>query len=173
MQARGIMRTNGFVVAMAAEITLAAYHRPTAGLRTKLHWIIVSRCGPEAEDLTISNAWTRGAASEEAPIGIAPVKTSVGILLSDTPEESTFLLVRQVPEITIAGIFFPADGYARISGDGFALRLRSEGRHAHSLGRCAGQLIRKDVPDPAPGAKGTMAWHIEAARRAWSGEFIA
>ena len=165
---------NGFVVAMAAEFSFSDYHRPFPVLRTITQWIIVSRCGPRSEFVTVANAAGRVMPRADAPIGLFPIKTLVGTLASETPDESTFLLVRQQPaQLSIAGAFFPADGYVRISEVQGILGLRSEGRHSHSVGRHDGYCVRKDIPDPAPNARGAMAWHIEGTRCNWVGEFFA
>jgi hypothetical protein len=167
------MLKSGFVVAMAAKFSFSAYDRPVSELRTLALWIVVSRCGPNSELVTVANAQGRVGPDADAPIGLSPIKTAVGILASESAEESTFLLVRQRPvQIPIAGTFFPADGYVRIVKIGGVLGLRADGRHAHSVGRVGGRWIRNDVPDPAPNTRGAMAWHIDAVRRKWVGEFI-
>lgn len=169
------MSQGGFVVAMAATVSIADYERPAEIIRRLRRWAVVSRFGPENEYLTVSVAEAMQQEQDEGPIGLAPIKTVLGILLSeDEPNgESTFLLLRRLPrEIKIAGLFFPAEGYAQLNGAFGTLQLRSKGRHAHSRGLLNGQDIRIDVPDPAPGAKWTMAWHIQAARRPWAGEFF-
>jgi hypothetical protein len=167
------MPSRGFVVAMAAQVTLAPYERPFAPLRTLRQWIIVSRCGPEAEFLTVSHTKVPVADGEDAPIGLTPASTAIGILSSEAADDSTFLLTRQQPVMSIAGTFFPADGCVRVAGIERALHLQGEGRHAHSVGRVGAQMIRKDVPYPAPRARGALAWRIDAVRRAWPGEFLA
>jgi hypothetical protein len=170
------MRQGGFVVAMAATVSIANYERPTEIIRPMKKWTIVSRFGPENEYLTISVTEAMQHGQDEAPIGLTPAKTAFGILLSENERESEcmFLLARQLPrEIKIAGSFFPAEGYARLNNIRSALHLRTEGRHAHSRGSLNGQDIRIDVPDPAPGAKWAMAWHVDAQRRPWAGEFFA
>ena len=170
------MSQGGFVVAMAATVSVAKYERPTEIVRSIRRWAIVSRFGPENEYLTISIADVMPHEQAEAPIGLAPSKTTFGILLSENEceAESTFLLVRHLPrEVKIAGFFFPAEGYARLDGAFGTLRLCAGGRNAHSRGLLGAQDIRIDVPDPAPGAKWSMAWHIDAARRPWTGEFFA
>jgi hypothetical protein len=173
MAALGMLR-NGFVIAMAAEFSFAAYDRPISVLRKVKQWIIVSRCGPNSEFVTVANAAGEVTPKADAPIGLAPIKTAVGIVMSETADESTFLLVRRRPkQFPIAGSFFPADGYMRIFETQGTFRLRSEGRHAHSLGRFDSYWVRKDVPDPAPNARGAMAWHIEGVRRNWIGEFLS
>jgi hypothetical protein len=167
------MLKNGFVVAMAAEFSFALYDRPVSVLRKVKQWIIVSRCGPNLEFITVANSAGKVAPKADAPIGLAPIKTAVGILMSETASESTFLLVRQQPiQLPVAGSFFPADGYMRIFETQGTVELRSEGRHAHSLGRFDSYWVRKDVPDPAPNARGSMAWHVDGVRRNWAGEFI-
>jgi hypothetical protein len=100
----------------------------------------------------------------------------LGLLVTDASAEpsSTFLLVRQPPRpIRLAGIFFPADGYAHLEGPAGALRLSATARFSHSRGFENGREILKDVPDPAPAAPEAMAWLIDAQRRSWIGELIA
>ena len=158
---------------MAAELSFADYERPAAVLRKAMQWIIVSRCGPNSEFVTVANAAGMVTPGYPAPLGLAPIKTGVGILTSEGKDESTFLLLRQrPPTLPIAGAFFPADGHIRIMVRPGTLELLGVGRHAHSLGRFDGRLIRKDVPDPAPNARGAMAWHIHGIRQKWSGELF-
>lgn len=166
------MWKNGFVVAMAAEFSFAAYHQPISIRRKVRRWIIVSRCGPNSEYITIASAAGKVEPEADAPIGLAPVKTAVGILLSETTEELTFLMVRQQPtHFPVAGTFFPTDGYSRIFESQGTFRLRSEGRHAHCARR-PGSDVRSDVPDPPPNARRALGWHVEAVRHNWVGEFI-
>ena len=168
------MLQSGFVVAMAATISVARYERPSEILRPIRRWTIVSRFGPESEYLTISTAAAIQPDQTEAPIGLAPAKTVLGILLSEAERESMFLLVRHLPRnVNIAGTFFPAEGYAQLGGSLDQLCLRSGARHAHSPGRLNRRDIRYDVPNPAPGTKWAMAWHIDAVHRPWTGEFFA
>ncbi|UPK39512.1 hypothetical protein IVB18_21185 [Bradyrhizobium sp. 186] len=166
------MLKNGFVVAMAAEFSFAAYDRPTSIRRTIRRWIIVSRCGPNSEFITIANAAGKVEPEADAPIGLAPINTAVGVLLSETAAESTFLMVRQQPtRFPIAGSFFPADGYGRIFDTRGTFRLRSEGRHAHSP-RGPDSHVRNDVPDPPTNTRRALGWHVDAIRRNWTGEFF-
>jgi hypothetical protein len=170
------MEQGGFVVAMAAIVGLASYETPTEIVRRIRKWAIVSRFGPENEYLTFSVGTSIQPRQNEAPIGLVPVKTALGILLSENEHESesVFLLARQLPRgVKIAGSFFPADGYARVNGTFSALRLRTSGRHAHSRTLLNGQDVRTDAPGPAPGAKWAMAWHIDATHRPWAGELFA
>src|SRR3954468_22919975 len=155
------MTRGGFVVAMAASVGVANYEKPTQIVRQIRRWAIVSRFGAENEYLTISIAGAMQHEPAEAPIGLAPVKTALGILLSENQREcaSRFLLVRQLPRgLKVAGFFFPPEGYAQLDRTLDAFHLHAEGRHAHSRGVLNGQDIRIDVPDPAPGAKWAMAW---------------
>ena len=168
------MPQSGFVVAMAATINVARYERPTEILRPLKKWAIVSRFGPESEYLTLSTAAAIQPEQVEAPIGLVPSKTIFGILLSEGEHESMFLLLRHLPRgVNVAGTFFPAEGYAQLGSMPNQLAIRIEGRHAHSHGRLNRQDIRYDVPDPAPGAKWAMAWHVDAVHRPWTGEFFA
>jgi len=106
-----MMSQSGFVVAMAATISLARYERPSEVLRPIRKWTIVSRFGPENEYLTLSTAAAMQPEQTEAPIGLAPTKTVFGVLLSETEHESMFLLLRHLPRgVNIAGTFFPAEG---------------------------------------------------------------
>ena len=98
----------------------------------------------------------------------------VGVLVaeSETEATSTFLLVRQLPmPIELAGTFFPADGYVLLQQRD-DIRLVAQTRYSHSCGWRDGREIRKDIPDPAPSSAEAMAWHIEATRRDWIGEFF-
>ncbi|MCK1394127.1 hypothetical protein [Bradyrhizobium sp. 1] len=167
------MWKNGFVVAMAAEFSFAAYHRPIAIRRKTGRWIIVSRCGPSSEFITIASAAGKVELDADAPIGLVPINTAVGILLSETAEEITFLMVRQQPtHFPIAGTFLPTDGYCRIFESHGKLQLRSEGRHAHSA-RQPDSRARSDMPDPLPNPRRALGWHVEAVRHNWIGEFIS
>lgn len=166
------MWKNGFVIAMAAEFSFAAYHRPISIRRKVRRWIIVSRCGPNSEFLTIASAARKYEQEADAPIGLAPINTAVGVLLSETAEDITFLMVRQQPtDFPIAGAFFPTDGYSRLFVSGDAFRLRSEGRHAHRARR-PGNHVRSDLPDPPREPRRAMGWHVEAMRHNWVGEFF-
>lgn len=168
------MLQSGFVVAMAAEIDLARYEQPTSILRRIRRWLVVSRLGPDGSHLTLSESGLLSDAQTEAPIGIQPTKTFVGILFSKRNETScTFLLARQRPDgMQLAGTFFPAEGYVHLRGPIEALRLYAEGRHAHSRGRHEGREVRNYIADPAPNSKLAMAWHVDATRKPWVGEFV-
>jgi len=100
-----------------------------------------------------------------------------------TEEASEYLLMRnQPPDIPVGGVFFPTDGFVRLTlrggahtlaGSGVAgFSLTGHGRFAHCSGVRHGQHVLHDVPDPAPGARDALAWHMTAARRPWIGEFV-
>jgi hypothetical protein len=169
------MLAKSFVVAMAADIARSDYAKPTLIHSRSREWLIACRWGPDGEFLSIATAGLildqRGHA---APDAIAPIHSLFGLLVSEseTDAASTFLLVRQLPiPIELAGTFFPADGYAFLQ-QRETISLISKTRYSHSCGWLDGKEIRKDIPDPAPSSAEAMAWHIEAQRCSWIGEFI-
>jgi len=170
------MLSKAFVVAMAADIARSDYARPTLMRSRSREWLIACRWGPEGEFLSIATAGAmpdpRGLA---APDGIAPIHSLFGLLVSESEADAsgTFLLVRQLPDqIRLAGTFFPADGFAVLQ-QRETIRLICETRYSHSCGWLDGREVRKDIPDPAPSSLEAMAWHIEARRCNWIGEFIS
>jgi hypothetical protein len=169
------MPAKAFVVAMAAEIARSDYAKPTLIRSRSREWLIACRWGPEGEYLSIATAGAIiDANGQAAPASIAPIHSLIGVLVSESETEgsSTFLLVRQLPKpIELAGAFFPADGYALLQQRD-TIRLVCKARYSHSCGWLDGKEIRKDVPDPAPASAEAMAWHIEATRRHWIGEFF-
>jgi hypothetical protein len=137
----------GFVVAMRARLI--------GGLPGSPHeWIIVSRWGKHGEHLSLG--WTgQPAVHTDAPICLTPRQSTfaVGHACSTDASPVTFQLAVLLPDrITMAGEFVPAKGYVRLYGSGSNLRL-------HSEGECL-------PPAPRP------AWHAEASRANWIGEFI-
>jgi hypothetical protein len=170
------MLAKSFVVAMAADIARSDYAKPTLIRSRSREWLIACRWGPDGEYLSIATAGAmhdpRGRA---APDTIAPIHSLFGVLVSECEKDatSTFLLVRQLPApIALAGTFFPADGYARLQ-EGDNISLVSQARYSHSCGWLDGREVRKDIPDPAPSSTEAMAWHIEATRCQWIGEFVS
>jgi hypothetical protein len=170
------MLAKSFVVAMAADIARSDYAKPAVIRSRSREWLIACRWGPDGEYLSIATAGAildpRGLA---APDAIAPIHSLVGVLVSESETEatSTFLLVRQLPgPIELAGTFFPADGYVLLQQRD-TISLISKTRYSHSCGWLDGKEIRKDIPDPAPSSAEAMAWHIEAKRCNWIGEFIS
>ena len=137
----------GFVVAMRAKLVDAT--RPSL-----YEWLIVSRWGTEGNYLSI--AWTSlPARPGEAPIDLMPRQTALAIRREQSAAwaPATFLLASSLPEgVTVAGDFVPAEGYVRLYGKGAKLRARSEG-----------QCLRPEL---------RAAWHVEATRARWIGEFI-
>ena len=169
------MPTKAFVIAMAADIARSDYAKPTLIRSRSREWLIACRWGPDGEYLSIATA---GAIQDplglRAPAGISPIHSLVGVLVAESEAEatSTFLLVRQLPmPIELAGTFFPADGYVLLQQRD-DIRLVGQTRYSHSCGWLDGREIRKDIPDPAPSSAEAMAWHIEATRRDWIGEFF-
>ena len=170
------MVAKSFVVAMAADIAWSDYAKPILIRSRRREWLIACRWGPDGEYLSIATAGamldSRGIA---APDAIAPIHSLFGVLVSESETESasTFLLVRQLPRlIELAGTFFPADGYALLQ-QRETISLVSKTRYSHSCGWLDGREIRKDIPDTAPYSAEAMAWHIEAKRCKWIGEFIS
>jgi hypothetical protein len=169
------MVAKSFVVAMAADIAWSDYAKPILIRSRRREWLIACRWGPDGEYLSIATAGaildSRGLA---APDVIAPIYSLFGLLISDSETEatSTFLLVRQLPfPVELAGTFFPADGYVLVQ-QRETMSLVGKTRYSHSRGWLDGREVRKDIPDPAPASVEAMAWHIEATRRSWIGEFI-
>ena len=170
------MVAKSFVVAMAADIARSDYAKPTLIRSRSREWLIACRWGPDGEYLSIATAGamldSRGLA---APDAIAPIHSLFGVLVSESETEaaSTFLLVRQLPfPVELAGTFFPADGYVLLQ-QRETISLVCKTRYSHSRGWLDGREVRKDIPDPAPASVEAMAWHIEATRRSWIGEFIS
>jgi hypothetical protein len=142
----------GFVVAMRAKlIGLAA---PFPGGPSPCEWMIVSRWGMDGKYVSIS--WTSVPADPgEAPIHLKPRQSAlaIGDDKSLPGDWANFLLAPSLPEgITVAGAFVPAEGYVRLCGNSLGLRMRSDGR-------CL-------IPDLR------SAWHVNARRAPWIGDFI-
>lgn len=170
------MLSKGFVVAMAADVALAKYDEPATIVRRTRRWVILSRWGSDGQHLTVSDAGPVMGVDAAPPLGLSPLTTALGLLLSEAKAASAaeFLLVRHCPpNLRIAGQFFPADGHCTVTGMATSLYLAMQGRHSHSRGTLEGRPVRKDIPDPPANAKYSMAWHITAVRRPWSGEFLA
>src|SRR3954467_14358663 len=169
------MVAKSFVVAMPADIARSDYAKPTLIRSRSREWLIACRWGPDGEYLSIATAGTiKDSRGLVAPDAISPIHSLFGVLASESETEasSTFLLVRQLPfPVELAGSFFPADGYVLLQ-QRETLTLACKTRYSHSCGWLDGKEIRKDIPDPAPSSEEAMAWHIEASRRDWIGEFI-
>src|ERR1700733_7173886 len=170
------MLAKAFVLAMTADIARSDYARPTL-IRSRSHeWMIACRWGPDGEYLSIATAGAMLDPNEcAAPDAIAPVHSLFGVLVSESEKDaaSTFLLVRQLPfPIELAGTFFPADGYVLLQ-QRETISLVCKIRYSHRRGWLDGREVRKDIPDPAPSSTEAMAWHVEATRRNWIGEFIS
>jgi len=171
------MLMKSFVIAMAADIARSDYAKPTLIRSRSREWLIACRWGPDGEFLSIATAGAMLDPRDRAaaPDAIAPIHSLLGLLVSESETEaaSTFLLVRQLPgPIELAGTFFPADGYALLQHRD-TISMVCTTRYSHSCGWLDGREVRKDIPDPAPSSAEAMAWHIEATRCDWIGEFIS
>lgn len=159
---------------MRATIALAPYDRPSALAEGRDQWLIVSRSGARGEFLTIALAGPAEGEPLDAPAALAPLKTLCGMLAESTDEACTFLLSRVQPEeFSVAGSFFPAEGYARVEGPIGQIRLVARGRHAHSRGVRDGSIVIADVPSPAPGAPDCASWLVQAVRLPWAGDLVS
>ena len=167
------MVPEGFVVAMRAGLSLSPYGVPHRAGRAVREWLIVCRWGLEGEYLSIARAGpAEGADSAPPPEGLRPKATFLGLRLGG--EGHHFLLVRHLPPgVTVAGVFHPSDGIARLAGPAGALRLEAAGRYAHLRGERDRQEVRADVPDPPEGAAEATGWSLIGHRRPWMGEFLA
>src|ERR1700761_1722539 len=122
---------------MAADLAFAAYDAPAAVDRRAGEWIIVSVWGTNCEFLTLSR--TRVAVvTEEAPPGLQPFGTHLGVLLSRVvtaaEEASEYLLMRNQPaDIPVGGVFFPTDGFVRLTLRDGVSNLTASGLAGSSL----------------------------------------
>lgn len=139
---------HGFVMGMRARLT-------TTWSPAWDEWIIVSRWGEAGEHLSVGRTKIPALPGQDAPIDLTPRQTALASLLR-LPFDSgppTFLFVQRQPvSVSVAGRFASAEGYVRLHGRDARSRLRAEGR-------CLAGASRP-------------AWHIEAVRVAWIGEFI-
>jgi hypothetical protein len=171
----GSMLEKGFVFAMLADIATSDRDDFAAIHKRERQWIIVSRLGEEANHISISTTGEHVENSQTAPGGIRPRYTLCGKLAPNLCKDrsSTFTLLRQPPKFPLAGIFFPADGCARLEGHAGNLQLNVTARFSHSRGLENGREVLKDVPDPAPAAPEAGAWLIDAERCSWIGDKVA
>jgi hypothetical protein len=137
----------GFVVAMRARLIGTILGSP-------YEWIIVSRWGTHGEHLSLG--WTaQPALHPDAPIGLTPNRSAFAVRQehSFAASAATFRLAALLPDrVTVAGKFLPAKGIVRLNGNGSKLRLQSEG-----------ECLLPDL---------RSAWHVEATRASWIGEFF-
>jgi hypothetical protein len=139
---------SGFVVAMFGELAVCMPLAPAGTPQRFASWFIVSRFGDAGEYLSLAVAAAEFA-GPEAPSGLLPTLTRLGMLLPATAvaSEARFSLLRQLPpQIEVAGKFRPAEGLACLE---LSVRLTAKG--------C----------DPDTGA----LWQIIASRRPWPSEF--
>jgi hypothetical protein len=109
----------GFVLAMRATFTMesrALWHE----------WMVVSRWGGDGEFLAIGRTFLRATPGQPAPILLRPKETALAMLLPlPRTTRTTFLLMQSKPDdLTVAGAFAPAHGYAFLQS---SLRLVAEG----------------------------------------------
>jgi hypothetical protein len=170
-----LMVPQGFVMAMRASLAEAPYHVPHRQGLPHAEWLILCRWGGEGEFLTIAEAGpAEGPADAPPPLGLRPRTTFLGLRLAGGGEGENFLLARHLPAgMTVAGIFQPSDGIARLCGPASALRLEAAGRSAFRRGLEEAGEVRTDVPDPSLGGADAFAWRMEAWRAPWLGEFLA
>lgn len=170
------MIPTGFIVAMAAEMTFGDYDNPTLPGTSEAEWIIVSVWGGKSEYLSLSRTGTPVATEGDAPPGLQPQATYLGILLTSVTDNtgtvSEYLLTRNLPEeVPVGGVFHPSDGYVRVHRDGDAITVTGGGRYAHVSGTWRGQPVIRDMPHPPPGSADARSWRLRAERRAWIGEY--
>lgn len=174
------MVPEGFVMAMRGSLAFASYAAPHRTGPAAAEWLIVCRWGLEGEYLSIARAGPMeapaGGADCGPPPGLRPRATFLGLRLGGKGQ--SFLLVRHLPPgVTVAGVFHPSDGIARLSGPASALRLEAAGRFAHLRGERqrgeAPEEVRADVPDPPEGAAEASGWSLTGLRQPWLGEFLA
>jgi hypothetical protein len=174
-----MMVPEGFVVAMLGSLSLAPYGAPFRIATAATEWLIICRWGLDGEYLSIARAEAADTTTTAAPAGLRPRATFLGLRLADNGAEgSSFLLVRHLPPgLTVAGVFHPTDGIARLTGPATALRLEASGRYAHLRGErqveALREEVRADVPDPPEGAPEATAWSLSGRRLPWIGEFLA
>ncbi len=162
-----------FVVAMRAELGDAPYGAPFDVQPARPEWLIVSRWGLSAEYLSLSRTGITAPTDGLAPGNLQPRETFFGVRVAGPALEPCFLLLRHLPpDMPVAGLFLPTDGFVRLSGPTGVLRLVAAGRQAHLRGRRNGVALCADVPCPPDGADGASAWSINAQRRPWVGEFV-
>ena len=159
---RAGMDCKGFVIAMRAQVApLSADHPHKPRGAVAPGWLIVCRWGVAGEYLTISSTMGEpkaagdGAEVQRAPAGLHPRRTWFGVLTPDQEgPQSVFLLTRDLPrDMTIAGDFASAEGYARlVAEEDGVLRLVA--------------VVREVA------AGGPTACYLVADRRPWRGEVL-
>lgn len=161
---------------MAANLTFGSYDSPVTVGACQSQWIIVSSWGASGDYLSLSLTHSEATDLASAPKSLQPAITHLGILLAHSivagREETEYLLIRHQPaDVTVAGVFYPTDGYVRILRQDGDVTLVGHGRYAHCYGTWQGQLVARDISDPAPDYEKARAWHLTAVRRSWIGEF--
>ena len=138
----------GFVVAMRAKIA-------SGDGAVSREWIVVSRWGEGLEYLSIARTFAPVGHGQGPPLRVAPRWTLLARLLRlpGAMVRPTFLFAAGLPvDMSLAGMFTPAEGHVRLSGPQDAPGLRAEGRYLEQPGQ--------------------PAWRMEGRRAPWFGEFI-
>lgn len=172
-----------FVVRMDAAVSVGPFGRSSLARHAARLCLIVSRCGPDGDFLTVAIARTAPCPTEERVEALVPVRTVVGILVDEGSQDvgDSFLLLReQPPGLRIAGRFHPAEGFARLRGRNEELSLALFGRHfqtRHPVRAETGPGFFEApqaafLADPAPGTERGLAWRAHALRTPWIGDFV-
>lgn len=166
------MLPKNFRIAMRNALRVGPYGMPHATTRSTQEWLIVERLGDEGEIIRISDASAQSAANgHDAPDALVVNNTIIGLLAErdfDARASAQFLLIRHFEHAAdLEGIFFPADGFALLTGGANEIGLRAFGRHAHSTGQIGGHTVYFDTPHPAPQSASALNWHFDAIQVPW------
>lgn len=158
-----------FRVAMCNSLRLGPYASPHLTGAPVDEWLIVQRTASDPTVLVISDTGTpKDGPAETAPDGLSPQLSIVALLAQDDGQTRRFLMVRHLPDgLNVPGTFFPADGFAELTGSAGAMRLRAFGRHAHRVDTVNGRPVLHDLPDPDPDEQNARNWHFDAEERPW------
>lgn len=168
-----------FRVAMFNIIGTGPYEFPGTVNQTGFEWLIVERRG---DILMVSDASpgpvpADHGAGVKAPDDLVANFTQVGIRIETDKRagDLTFLLMRTLFDgVVTPGLFFPADGYTRISmRDDGTPTLITHGRHYHQVRRNGARPVHIDAGHPpAPDTPHALNWHFDAVYRPWADERI-
>lgn len=168
------MISTSFRIAMFNQLRLAGYNQPHAVSQPSPEWLIVERPEDDENVIFISDTLSdMDDAGGAAPADLVENNTIVGLLARPWRGEedfhgAKFIFVRHnTTGLSVPGNFFPADGIAEINISEGILHLNVIGRHAHSSGSINGNLIRHDIPRPAPSTAGAVTWHFTAKEHSW------
>jgi hypothetical protein len=160
-----------FHVAMANTLRIASYESPGTIQRKMGEWLIVTRTDDQllihdAGGLDLDNI------PDEAPERLIPNNTIVGqFIRTDSDDTDYFILIRALrPKDTIPEMFFPVDGFAKVTVYEENIFLKASGRHSHIRGNMDGDAVPFDMLAPLPRAQRRLAWHFDACSVPWSQE---